>query len=77
MSVLDVTYEAATPPLVFERPAVAERERADFLADDELRLYYAGDFCSKRAPGFEAAALSGVDVAEHIRERLASGGLPG
>jgi predicted NAD/FAD-dependent oxidoreductase len=41
-------------------------ERKDFVADDELGLYYAGDFCSKRNPGFEAAALSGLDCAKHI-----------
>ena len=40
--------------------------RHDFLADETLGLYYAGDFCSKRNPGFEAAALSGLDVAEHM-----------
>ena len=43
-----------------------DSERKDFVADDELGLYYAGDFCSHRNPGFEAAALSGLDVAKHI-----------
>ncbi|MGK3746756.1 MAG: hypothetical protein ACI90V_013619 [Bacillariaceae sp.] len=38
----------------------------DFLADDKLGLYYAGDFCSSLNPGFEAAALSGFDLAQHI-----------
>ena len=38
----------------------------DFIADDAMRLYYAGNFCSRRNPGLEAAALSGVDVAAHI-----------
>jgi hypothetical protein len=43
-----------------------ENESPDFVRDDELGLYYAGDFCSHRNPGFEAAALSGLDVAKHI-----------
>ena len=38
----------------------------DFVADDQLRLYYAGDFCSNNNPGFESAALSGVHVAQHL-----------
>ena len=38
----------------------------DYLADDNLGLYYAGDFCSNLNPGFEAAALSGFDLAQHI-----------
>ena len=32
----------------------------DFLSDDDIKLYYAGDFCSPRLPGVEAAALSAV-----------------
>jgi predicted NAD/FAD-dependent oxidoreductase len=50
--------------LVYPRPS--EHKEPDFIADDELRLYYAGDFCSHRNPGFEAAAISGLDVAKHI-----------
>lgn len=42
----------------------------DFVADDDLHLYYAGDFCSNRCPGFEAAALSGMNAAAHIKETL-------
>jgi len=49
--------------------AEAEAEEVankNFVADDDLGLYYAGDFCSMLNPGFEAAALSGYDVAQHI-----------
>ena len=65
-------YESATPPLVFPRPtpAAGAGDSGDFLADDALRLYYAGDFTSRRAPGFEAAALAGRAAAEHIARRL-------
>lgn len=38
----------------------------DFVADDNLQIYCAGDFCSSFNPGFEAAALSGHHVAQHI-----------
>jgi predicted NAD/FAD-dependent oxidoreductase len=50
--------------LVFERSFASASK--DYIADDLLQLYYAGDFCSFRNPGFEAAALSGVHVANHI-----------
>ena len=53
--------------LVFERPTAPPTARArDFAAVDELKVYYAGDFCSSCNPGFEAAALSGLEAAEHI-----------
>ena len=68
--VMDVRYEASTPPLVFDRPSAPAVRARDFAAVDELRVYYAGDFCSARAPGFEAAALSGVDAARHIASAL-------
>jgi predicted NAD/FAD-dependent oxidoreductase len=47
-------------------PPDSQQKAADYVFDDEIRLYYAGDFCSYRNPGFEAAALSGLDVAKHI-----------
>ena len=86
---LDIAYESAVPPLVYERPTASpvtqhapeaagggdephhEPQHNDFLADDSLRVYYAGDFTSRRAPGFEAACLSGIDAAEHIRKAFA------
>ena len=55
------------PPLL---PTGGARGDVDFVALDERRIYYAGDFCSRRAPGFEAAALSGVDVAAHMQRVL-------
>ncbi|GAX09530.1 uncharacterized protein FisN_16Lh223 [Fistulifera solaris] len=57
-------------PLVHE---VTDSGR-DFVADDDLRLYYAGDFCSNRCPGFEAAALSGFHVAAHIKDKFVEKG---
>ena len=66
---MNVDYESATPDLVYQRPqatVTGERLQPDFLFDDLLGLYYAGDFTSHRSPGFEAACLSGIDVAEHI-----------
>ena len=54
------------------RPLVHETvdHGKDFVADDDLQLYYAGDFCSNRCPGFEAAALSGFHAAAHIKDEL-------
>ena len=42
----------------------------DYLYDDDLKLFYAGDFCSRRIAGVEAACLSGIDVANHVHELL-------
>jgi predicted NAD/FAD-dependent oxidoreductase len=73
-SVMGVEYERNVPPLVYDRPARSGSSSAvedvDYLADDALRLYYAGDFTSRRAPGFEAAALAGLDVAQHMTATL-------
>ena len=67
VELMGVTYQAAIPLLMRPRPPGDE---ADFVASDEQRLYYAGDFCSRRAPGFEAAALSAVDAAAHVISQL-------
>ena len=65
VQVLGVSYDGgASPALVYQRP-VADSPR-DFVADDALGLYYAGDFCSHRNPGFEAAVLSSAAAADHI-----------
>ena len=80
VEVLSVRYECSMPPLL-QRTAplpadAAEAEgaangEADFVAlDADTRVFYAGDFCSRRPPGFEAAALSGLGVAAHIRRAL-------
>jgi predicted NAD/FAD-dependent oxidoreductase len=69
-TVCGVRYATHIPNLVYPRPSNNENDAdatvRDFLADDAQGLYYAGDFCSQRCPGFEAAALSGLDVAEHM-----------
>ena len=44
---------------------------ANFLADDDLGLIQAGDMVSICTPGFEGAALSGMDAAEHVLNSLA------
>lgn len=54
--------------LVYPRPSNVKD--SDFIAEGNLRLYYAGDFCSQRNPGFESAALSGLDVAKHIASTI-------
>jgi predicted NAD/FAD-dependent oxidoreductase len=54
--------------LVYLPPDEIEGGPRDYIVDDELNLYYAGDFCSHRNPGFESSALSGVNVARHVVE---------
>ena len=51
----------STPP-----PLPSSLPSQNFVADDAMGLYYGGDFCSHLNPGFEAAALSGFDIAKHI-----------
>ena len=68
MESMGVSYNAAIPPLLPTRSPGAAA--SDFVAADEQRLFYAGDFCSGRAPGFEAAALSGADAAAHVADLL-------
>ena len=67
--VLDVAYERSTPPLTFDRAPTAAGA-ADYAADEGEFLFYAGDFTSRRAPGFEAAALSGLDAASALKRVL-------
>lgn len=57
------------PILVYPRPTTTV-PKDDFVADDNSRLYYAGDFVSYRNPGFEAAALSAHDLARHLVEKF-------
>ena len=74
--ILGVAYETALPPLVYETPPLLNISNAkgtdeeaaplDFLVDESLALYYAGDYCSRRPPGFEAACLSGQAAAHHL-----------
>ena len=40
------------------------------LHDNNLKLFYAGDFWSRGTAGNEAACLSGIDVANHVHEVL-------
>ena len=47
---------------------------SDYLVDEDLMLFYAGDFVSRRNPGFEAASLSGLDAAVAIARSLAAKG---
>jgi len=78
-TVLNVRYDSATrlaltpecsTRMLDPQPSAGER---DFLYDDALKVYYAGDFCSWRVPGVEAAALSGLHVAQHMSAALSRG----
>ena len=59
--VMQVPYDSAqTLALVPSEAAANTAMDDDFFKDDDIKLYYAGDFCSRRLPGVEAAALSAV-----------------
>ena len=47
-----------------------DRQLRSFLVDDELMLLQAGDMVSSYTPGLEGAALSGVDAAEYLLNKL-------
>ena len=71
-----VPYDGARASLA---PTKAERragrgadDGANYLADDERGLLQAGDMVSIYTPGFEGAALSGMDAAEHALRLLAA-----
>lgn len=78
VEVLGVTYDGAvslalTPTALPDSGAgprghlpVDGIDERDYLVDDELQIYYAGDYLSNRLPGVEAAALSGLDAARHL-----------
>jgi len=75
--VYGIMYADHLPKLVYDRPVVEKKadQKAGFDAsadhiDAGGGFFYAGDFCSRRNPGFEAAALSGMDAGKAIRARL-------
>lgn len=47
-----------------------QKNLQSFVADDEQLLFQAGDMMSTYSPGFEGAALSGVDAAHYIFDLL-------
>lgn len=63
--------ENSTVPASYSNVKEKEEEMPrDYLYDDNLGLFYAGDFCSRRTAGVEAACLSGIDVANHVHNFL-------
>jgi hypothetical protein len=69
---MDVQYETGVPRLRATAAAAAaaaadvEHDGRDYIADDEQRIYYVGDFCSRHTPGVEAAVLSAMDAVQHL-----------
>jgi predicted NAD/FAD-dependent oxidoreductase len=63
-----VPYDSGLGPLAPTTRAPSSDR--DFIADESLMLFQAGDMMSFHTPGFEGAALSGMDAANHIIEIL-------
>mmetsp|Transcript_46403 Transcript_46403/g.112492 ORF Transcript_46403/g.112492 Transcript_46403/m.112492 type:complete len:117 (-) Transcript_46403:180-530(-) len=65
VDICGTTYasELNTLSMVFPRPTTTTSSihcsELDFVADDALGLYYAGDFCSHRNPGSGKAHVEG------------------
>jgi len=71
--ILGVTYNLLPRLQKIEKTEESYRERQqwkDFVVHDEQLLYYAGDYCSSRQPGPEAAVLSGVAAARDLITRI-------
>lgn len=60
-----VSYDSGRAPLAPTK--IEEKESSTtFLFDKDLMLFQAGDMMSSYTPGFEGAAISGIDAAEHL-----------
>lgn len=59
-----VAYDSGRAPLA--PTSRRDDTEFDFLVDEDLMLFQAGDMVSRFTPGFEAAALSGMDAADHL-----------
>lgn len=62
-----VPYDSGRSPLA---PTKCEKDSENFLKDENLMLYQAGDMMSSYTPGFESAVISGIDVARHVSKTL-------
>ena len=68
-----VNYDSGRAPLAptkFEKQNSVIDTKSTFLSDDSLMLFQAGDMMSTFTPGFEGAAISGMDAAEYLFEKL-------
>mmetsp|Transcript_11587 Transcript_11587/g.16235 ORF Transcript_11587/g.16235 Transcript_11587/m.16235 type:complete len:477 (-) Transcript_11587:171-1601(-) len=72
-----VPYDSHRSPLAPTKEEVLSSQRQDeeatnrnFLLDDSLMLYQAGDMMSTYTPGYEGAALSGIEAAEHLIDQI-------
>lgn len=62
--ICNVPYDSGRGSLA---PTKLESSReTTFLCDEDLMLFQAGDMMSTYTPGFEGAAISGIDAAEKI-----------
>ena len=69
--VSDVPYDSCKASFIsneFENSYA--QESSSFIADEDLMLFQAGDMMSLHIPGFEGAALSGMNAAEHLMNLL-------
>ena len=51
----------------------AHGDERNFLVDEEKMLFQAGDMMSTLTPGFESAAISGMDAAQFLHDHLQRG----
>mmetsp|Transcript_8628 Transcript_8628/g.25960 ORF Transcript_8628/g.25960 Transcript_8628/m.25960 type:complete len:437 (+) Transcript_8628:235-1545(+) len=66
-------YDASDVSAFADNFGGATTDVADDFCDGGDGLFYAGDFCSPRPPGVEAAALSALHASTRIAERLSRG----
>jgi len=63
-----VAYDSGKAPLAPTSTTV--EGSINFVKDESLMLFQAGDMVSSQTPGFESAALSGIETAEYIYDIL-------
>lgn len=66
-----VPYDSGRSPLAPTKIVTCRHgDERTFLVDEKLMLFQAGDMMSTFTPGFEGAAISGMDAAEYLFEKL-------
>ena len=69
-----VPYDSGRSPLAPTKGVGMVREKEEeggsFLVDNDLMIFQAGDMMSTFTPGFESAAISGMDAAEYLFEKI-------
>eukprot|EP00587_Corethron_hystrix_P008436 CAMPEP_0113300254 /NCGR_PEP_ID=MMETSP0010_2-20120614/1962_1 /TAXON_ID=216773 ORGANISM="Corethron hystrix, Strain 308" /NCGR_SAMPLE_ID=MMETSP0010_2 /ASSEMBLY_ACC=CAM_ASM_000155 /LENGTH=308 /DNA_ID=CAMNT_0000153651 /DNA_START=627 /DNA_END=1553 /DNA_ORIENTATION=- /assembly_acc=CAM_ASM_000155 len=65
-----VRYDTGRSPLAPTTCIFEEEYMRNFIVDENLMLFQAGDMMSNYTPGYESAAISGIEAAEYLIDLL-------